>query len=97
MRRRGVDVADFADEWRGLQNGRLLEQMRDAGLGCGVTCDKNLRHQQNLTRWNLALVVLPKTRFGDLMPFFDSIVLAVAQAKRGRALVIGQDGSHEPF
>ena len=95
LRRRGLDVRDFVNEWRGLQNGRLLERIRDAGFECLMTCDKNLRHQQNLARWNLALITLPKTRFADLMPYIDRVAEAFARCERGRALVVAADGRLE--
>ena len=88
----GRAVASFPKEWRGLQNGRLLEQIRLAGFECLLTCDKNLRHQQNLRRWNLAAIVLPRTRFEDLRPMLNQIAVAIDKAELGRALVLQSDG-----
>lgn len=97
LRQRGLDVSDFADEWRGLQNGKLLERIRDDGFTCLLTCDKNLRYQQNLGRWNLAIVVLPKSRFDDLLPFLDAIAAGLLRCEQGKALVIGTDGRNQLY
>ena len=91
---KGCDVSTFPEGWRGLKNGALLEQVRAAGFDCLLTCDKNLRHQQNLRKRKLAAVVLPKTRFEDLRPLLDRIVTALERAEKGFALVIGADGNH---
>jgi len=91
---KGCDVAPFPDGWKGLKNGELLEQIRTTGFGCLLTCDKNFRHQQNPRRWNLALVVLPKTRFEDLRPLLDHIVTGTEKAEPGFAVVIGADGGY---
>jgi hypothetical protein len=97
LRKQGIDIADFAEEWRGLQNGKLLERIREAGFECLLTCDKNLRHQQNLGRWDLAIIVLPKVRFDDLFPLLDRIAAAHGRCERGRALVIGTDRPDELY
>jgi len=41
-----------------LKNGELLKAAEEAGFDVMVTCDQNIRHQQNLTGRKLALVVL---------------------------------------
>ena len=92
LRLRGLDIADFLPEWRGFQNGKLLAGLRDAGFECLLTCDRNLHHQQNLARWNVAIVVLPRSRFEDLVPFLDRIVAALDRCERGRAFVIVAGG-----
>jgi len=82
-------VRKFPKEWKGLQNGKLLERIRDAGLDCLITCDKNLSYQQNTTRAGLAIVVLPYQRFEDLGPFLHEIAAAVKRAERSATIIIG--------
>jgi hypothetical protein len=41
-----------------LENGELLRASEAAGFDVMVTCDQNIRYQQNLTGRKLALVVL---------------------------------------
>ena len=49
-----------ADElgWQGLQNGALLDAAEEAGFDVLLTCDQNVRYQQNFTSRKLALLVL---------------------------------------
>ena len=54
------EVRTFVEiEWHPqLENGELLEAAEAAGFEVLVTCDQNIRHQQNLSGRALALVVL---------------------------------------
>jgi predicted nuclease of predicted toxin-antitoxin system len=59
---------DFSDEfevstvhdrgWASLKNGHLLAAMTEAGFDYLLTVDKNLRHQQNLDKFPIKLVVI---------------------------------------
>lgn len=91
---KGCDVAAFPNAWKGLTNGRLLEQISTAGFGCVLTCDKNLRHQQNLGRRNLAFVILPGTRFEDLHPILDHIANGIEKVESGQVVVLSPDGKY---
>ena len=44
--------------WGGLENGDLLREAEAAGFELLIICDKNLRHQQNLTGRRLAILEL---------------------------------------
>ncbi|APH73259.1 hypothetical protein [Aquibium oceanicum] len=89
---RGCMVAGFPNDWKGLKNGELLQRLREREIACLVTCDKNLRYQQRIAASGIGLVVLPRQRFGDLMPFLDSIVEAVASVRPGNVLTVTPDG-----
>jgi hypothetical protein len=56
---RGHDITR-ADElgWQGLENGDLLDAAEQAGFDLLLTCDQNIRYQQNFTGRKLALLVL---------------------------------------
>lgn len=45
-------------DWKGLQNGKLLERAEREGFELLVTADKNLMHQQNLSKRSIAVIVL---------------------------------------
>lgn len=47
--------------WAGVKNGRLLKLVA-ADFDVFITSDKNLRHQQNLDLYDLAIVVLPSNQ-----------------------------------
>jgi hypothetical protein len=44
--------------WGQLENGDLLREAEAAGFDLLIICDKNLRHQQNLTGRKLAILEL---------------------------------------
>jgi hypothetical protein len=44
--------------WGQLENGDLLRETEAAGFDLLIVCDKNLRHQQNLTGRRLAILEL---------------------------------------
>ncbi len=44
--------------WASLKNGNLLAAMTAAGIEYLLTVDKNLRHQQNLDKFPVKLIVL---------------------------------------
>jgi hypothetical protein len=51
-----VSVPDLG--WQAKKNGELLAAMKDNGLRYLITADKNLRFQQNLTKFGVVVVVL---------------------------------------
>src|SRR5437879_5626805 len=72
-----------AQGWDTLSNGDLLNMAEDAGFDLLLTTDKNLRHQQNLQRRKLAIVVLSKSRWSLVRTVMEEIVVAVNAAKPG--------------
>ncbi len=59
--------------WAGIKNGKLLELVA-ADFDVFITSDKNLRHQQNLTAFDLAIILLPTNQVPavqDLLPQMD--------------------------
>lgn len=51
-----VRVQDLG--WNGKKNGELLGLMTMGGFDALVTMDKNLQHQQNLSRFPIVIIVL---------------------------------------
>lgn len=45
-------------QWHELENGTLLDAAQKAGFHLVISCDQNLRYQQNFTNRNLALMIL---------------------------------------
>jgi len=54
--------------WERLRNGALLDSAEQAGFEVLVTCDQNIRYQQNFTDRKLAVVVLSTNRWPKLRP-----------------------------
>ena len=75
---RGHEVVR-ADElgWQGLENGALLDAAEEAGFDLLLTCDQNVRYQQNLTGRKLALLILSSNHWPTLRPVAARIATAV--------------------
>jgi hypothetical protein len=66
-----------------LKNGELLNAAEAAGFDVLLTCDQNIRHQQNLTGRKLALVILTSNLWPSVLNCGSAIDLAVENATRG--------------
>ena len=82
---RGHDVIR-ADElgWQGLENGDLLDAAEQAGFDLLLTCDQNVRHQQNFTNRKLSLVVLSSNHWPTLRRVAARISTAVDFVQTGQ-------------
>jgi hypothetical protein len=73
-----------AQRWLGLRNGVLLRAAADAGFDVLITADRALRHQQNLDRIGIGvvLIVRVRNRMRDLRPLVPRINTAAAQVRK---------------
>jgi hypothetical protein len=55
----------FEMGWAELENGDLLTEA-DGDFDLLITTDRNLRHQQNLANFKLAILILPTTSWPEL-------------------------------
>ena len=69
--------------WDRLKNGELLKAAEEAGFEVLVTPDKNIRYQQNLRNYTIAIVVLGNPQWPVLRRHVDRVVAAVNAAKPG--------------
>ena len=69
--------------WATLGNGELLSAAEAASFHVFVTTDKNLRHQQNLTERNIAIVVIGRAQWPGIERHVDRVVAAVDAAAPG--------------
>ncbi|MYC36179.1 MAG: hypothetical protein F4X66_04615 [Chloroflexi bacterium] len=44
--------------WDGLRNGHLLEAAAGAGYDLLITCEQRMRHQQNLSQYDITVVTV---------------------------------------
>ena len=61
--------------WSGVKNGELIK-LAEANFEILVTCDQNLRYQQNLRDRNLAIIVLPS----NSVPVVEKLLPRLAEA-----------------
>ena len=69
--------------WDKLRNGDLLKAAEEAGFEVLVTPDKNIRYQQNLEKYRIAIVALGNPQWPVLRHHVDRVVAAVNAAKPG--------------
>ena len=80
-----VDAATVAEAgWRGKKNGELL-RLAEKEFDVLVTTDKGIQHQQNVPRFDLAVVVLRarSNALEDLEPLMDDLRAALASSTPG--------------
>ena len=77
-----------SQRWAGLKNGDLLERAIDDGFDVFLTADTNLEFQQNLVRYEIAVIVVrPRSNdFDDLRPLVPKILAALETAKPGNVV-----------
>ena len=68
-----VTVQDMG--WAGITNGQLLRLVAD-DFDVFITSDKNLRHQQNLSSFKIAVILLPSNR----VPAIKALIALIDQA-----------------
>jgi uncharacterized protein DUF5615 len=76
--------------WAGLNNGKLLTQAA-ADFDVFVTADQNLRYQQNLRGFDIAVVVLvaPSNRLEALLPLMAEAEAACSETRPGEVRLVG--------
>ena len=82
---RGHEVVR-ADElgWQGLGNGALLDAAEEAGFDLLLTCDQNVRYQQNFAGRKLALVILSSNHWPTLRRIAARIATAIDFVQTGQ-------------
>jgi hypothetical protein len=69
--------------WDKLRNGDLLAAAEDAGFDLLLTTDKNIRYQQNLAGRKIAIMVLGRQQWPQLLPYIRLVVDAVNSVSPG--------------
>lgn len=75
--------------WTGTKNGKLLA-LAEKEFDVFITVDRNLLFEQNLSKLDLAVVVLKaySNRLSELKPLIPQIIEALPSLKKGQAVVI---------
>jgi hypothetical protein len=76
--------------WAGIKNGTLLT-LAEKEFDIFITVDRNLSFQQNLSKFNIAILVLHATsnRLADLKPLAPKILSTLPTLNKGDAEHIG--------
>jgi len=73
--------------WSGIKNGELLRRVA-AEFDIFVTSDQNLRYQQNLSQFEIALVVLPSNQVPAVKAVLPEIDEALKRIKPSELIEI---------
>jgi predicted nuclease of predicted toxin-antitoxin system len=76
--------------WAGLSNGKLLAAAANE-FEVFITVDKNLVHQNTLSNFRIAVIVLrvPSNKIEDIIPLLPNIIEVLMEPKPGQAVTIG--------
>jgi hypothetical protein len=80
--------------WARKRNGELLRLAVGADFDAFLTVDRKLQHQQNLSAFNIAVVVLEakSNTLADLRPLIPEVLEVLPKAPKGQATVVkGRD------
>ncbi len=69
--------------WAELENGTLISAAQQAGFAIMITCDRNIRYQQNLSGRRIALIELTTGAWPVLRNHLDLVVEAIEAATPG--------------
>ena len=69
--------------WAELSNGNLLDRAERDGYEIMITDDQSMRHQQNLGRRQLAIIVLLSNRWLDVQPRVEDVRAAIDGIQQG--------------
>jgi hypothetical protein len=74
----------------GLKNGKLLAATESAGFDLLLSIDKNMDYQQNITRFNLILVILdvPKNTLSHVSPMLPQFLQQADSFEKGKTYFI---------
>lgn len=86
LRSADLAVEPFPNLWKGLSNGRLLDQMEADGFSVLVTCDQSITAQQRLTTRRIGLVVLMTNDVPILSNHLASIRDSILAVRPGEAV-----------
>ncbi len=75
--------------WAGVKNGSLMS-LAEEEFDVFITVDRNLSFQQNLPKFNIAVLVIyaKSNRLADLQPFVPKILEVLSNVKKGEVIFI---------
>jgi len=76
--------------WSGLKNGRLMNEAGEENFDVLLTIDKNLEHQQNMNKYEIAVVVLDveKSKVDYLLELLPQFKEQVNDYEKGKVYLI---------
>ncbi len=80
-------------EWSGLKNGMLLKRAVQENFDILLTIDKNISYQQNISQYNIAVVVLNSndSNIEELKSFIPNFIKQISSFEKGRIYIIEKE------
>jgi hypothetical protein len=77
-------------EWSGIKNGKLMTLCVENNFDIFLTIDKNLQHQQNLTKYSIAIVIFDSTSadISELNKFVPTFLAQISSFEKHKAHVL---------
>jgi hypothetical protein len=80
----GHDVRTAASlGWSTIQNGDFIRAAEQAGFAILITCDRNIRYQQNLAGRELALIELTTNQWATIRDNIADVLAVIETASSG--------------
>ena len=80
----GHDVVTAARQgWSTIQNGDLIRAAEEAGFAVLITCDRNIRYQQNLLGRQLELIELTTNQWATIRDNIADVLAVIETASPG--------------
>lgn len=89
----GHEIFTVRDKgWNGIKNGQLLKLMLADGFDALLTFDKNLQHQQNFSKYTIAVFVISTTinTYSELTKLSHKIMEHINKGKLSTGPIIIQ-------
>lgn len=79
--------------FNGLKNGKLLRAAVEEGFNILLTIDKNIDHQQNISKFAIAIVILdvPRSHIRYVEPLLFKFKVQIDSYKPGNAYTVTLD------
>jgi predicted nuclease of predicted toxin-antitoxin system len=76
--------------WAGIKNGALLRKAVENGFDALLTMDSNMPHQQDLSAYSIAVIVLraPSNRLADTRFLMPAVLQRLSHAPKGVRTIV---------
>ncbi len=75
--------------WDRIENGELIRAAEEAGFTVVITCDRNIRYQQNLGDRRIALIELSTNHWAIVREHIAELLAAIESAVPGGYPTVG--------
>lgn len=72
-------------KWNGLKNGELISKVEQAGFEMLLTIDKKIKYQQNISKYNIIIVIIntSSSSIESLSEYIPNLNKAIGSFEKG--------------